>query len=80
MEIYFTFESAPCDQYTVTDGGEKSTIIKVMIPRLVLGNETDGLKLISGCSFYKECRTAGCDFSQAAREKPKTNPKPKPKA
>lgn len=76
MDIYFTYESGVCDQHQKEDDGELFTITKVIAPLRVQGNDQDGLKLISGCNFYKGCRNSGCEYSQAARELSKrTNPK-----
>ena len=68
MDIYFTYESAVCDQYMVIDEGDKVTITKVVEPLRVEGTGTERMRLISGCNFYKLCRNLGCNWSQASRE------------
>lgn len=71
MDIYFTYESGPCDQYLEKLGGKKQMITKVMAPLRVEGTGTEKLKLISGCNMFRGCKNKNCFYSSAGREGPK---------
>lgn len=79
MDIYFTYESASCDQFQKEEGGEKEEVTKVMAPLRVEGTETEGLKLVSGCNMWRGCKNPNCFYSSAARERPKIVKKRAPK-
>lgn len=78
MDIYFTYESATCDQYMNSPMGNKEEVTKVIAPLRVEGTGTEKLRLISGCNFFEHCMNIDCFYSAASRQVAKAkNPKKK---
>ena len=75
MDIYFTYESAACDQYMKKARGPTDTIIKTIAPLRVEGTGTEKLKLFSGCNFVEGCKNKNCWYSSAGRQMPRVIPK-----
>ena len=78
MDVYFTYESAECNQYQEGPGKKREMVTKVIAPLRVEGVDTDRLKVVSGCSMFMSCKSERCYYSSKAREKPKLKTK-KPK-
>lgn len=69
MDIYFQSVIGECTQFKPMPKGIIGVSI-VISPLRVEGKEGN-IKVISGCSLWRGCQNANCQFSLAARQGPK---------
>ena len=67
MDIYILSTIGECSEYLPKQKEPSSIVIS---PIRIEGPE-GSLKVISGCSLWRGCQNAGCQFSLAARQGPK---------